>query len=172
MAREPNIDNTITDGDNALDDPADAFVRNGASTPPKPDREPKRGKGKKSARADREPKVDPPETTTIEKVDDDPGMDPMDAVEEIANTLDNLFMVARMLRDYPMQIELPDGTRKALPDPADKERLKKALVRFMGAAGVQIGPGPQLALCVFSTYVGPAMSIELTRAVKKKMGVA
>lgn len=147
-------------------DPADAFKR---VTPDQViDPPPKVGKGKKKkdrggARAPVVETIETPEQVT----DLDP-MDPSDAADEILNLMEGLYGIAVMIRGYPGKIQLPNGEIMSVPDPAARERTKRALIRLLKTSPMNISPGAGVAIAGFGWLIGPALAIEATRLMEKR----
>lgn len=150
-------------------DLADAFARvprDQVNGQPRKDRSAKRDRNKdRKARAP----VTEIVAAAIDPAPEDDPMDPFDAAAEIMGLFDGLFTVAKMLRGYPDEIPMPDGSTKKIPDPEAKARLQRALVRFMKSAGVNVGPGANLAIAGFGCYVAPILAFEMQRALIAKM---
>jgi len=158
-------------------DPADAFKR----VTVEPDVDFMRDAPPPKSKSDKK-KKGAPRAPVVERIareappEDDEGMDPMDAAEEIIGLMDQLFAAATMIRGYDkIMIKLPDGSSSSLlamaaPDDAAKARTKKAVARMLKTAGASMSPGMGLAFTAFGCYGAPIIAMEVARKATKKGG--
>ncbi len=146
------------------DDPASAFARAPTGNIPPADKS-KESKGSKNKNKDREvraPKVEriaPPPPA-----EDDEGMDPLDAAEEIINLMDKAFAAAAAFRGYAdLQVEGVSLLEAMAPDEKAKARTKKAVARLLRTAGASMSPGMGLAVTAFGCYGAPIIGLEIAR---------
>lgn len=156
-------------------DPADAFARVKVDPGPTIDDDPpsdtarnkRRNKNRRRERDNeaRKPVIEPeasPEAVMFESID------PEVAAEALMQGLDGIYGLLAMLRGYPSEVPMPDGSVKHIPDPLARLQTKRALMSVMRSSNIAMSPGAVLGFSGFM-YIGlPILAFEAGKLITKQ----